>query len=65
MSRHEFRPEEIETLLVACHRRCCMCHRFCGVKMEIDHIEGAAMDTSGDIANAIPLCFECHAEVCA
>jgi hypothetical protein len=63
MPRHEFRPEEVEALLVACHRRCCICHRFCGVKMEIDHVEGAAADASGNIANAIPLCFECHAEV--
>lgn len=31
--------------------------------MEIDHIEAAAADASGTVANAIPLCFECHAEV--
>ena len=24
-----------ERLFVACHRRCCVCHRYCGVRMEI------------------------------
>jgi len=33
------------------------------VKIEVDHIEGAEGETSGAIENAIPLCFECHAEV--
>lgn len=33
------------------------------MKIEIDHIEGAAAQGSGDIANAISLCFDCHAEV--
>ncbi len=40
-----------------------MCHRFCGVKMELHHVEHKADGGSDDIENAIPLCFECHAEV--
>jgi len=63
MVRCVFDPAEVEELLIGCHRRCCVCHRFCGVKMEIDHIEPATGDDSGHISNAIPLCFECHAEV--
>ena len=63
MTRHEFKQAEVEDLLVKCHRRCCVCHRFCGVKIEVDHINPAAEEGSGDISNAIPLCFECHAEV--
>jgi hypothetical protein len=59
----EFDRAAVEALLVGCHRRCCVCHRYCGVKIEVDHIEPAAEGGSGDIANAIPLCFECHAEV--
>ena len=31
--------------------------------MEVDHIESATGHDSGEISNAIPLCFECHAEV--
>lgn len=63
MTRYEFRQGDVEALLIQCHRRCCICHRFCGVKMEIDHIESATEPGSDNIANAIPLCFECHAEV--
>lgn len=40
-----------------------MCHRFCGVKMELHHIEYKSDGGSDKIENAIPLCFECHAEV--
>jgi hypothetical protein len=29
-----FKPSEVDRLLVACHRRCYVCHRFCGVKIE-------------------------------
>lgn len=61
--RHEFDAQDVEALLVRCHRRCCVCHRYCGVKIEIDHIDPATEEDSGDISNAIPLCFECHAEV--
>ncbi len=62
-ARHEFAAGDVESLLVACHRRCCVCHRFCGVKIEVDHIESATTTNSGRADNAIPLCFECHAEV--
>jgi HNH endonuclease len=61
MSR--FTQEDADKLMVACHRRCCICHRFCGVKMEIDHIIQAADDGSADIANGIAVCFECHADI--
>lgn len=59
-NRKEFKQNEVSELLVQCHRRCCICHRFCGVKMEIHHIGNSS---DNDINNAIPLCFECHAEV--
>src|SRR4030042_6450691 len=58
-----FKREEVSVLLAQCHRRCCICHRFCGVKIETDHI--VPKEDSGDdsISNAIPVCFECHAEI--
>ena len=58
-----FNREDVALLLANCHRRCCICHQFCGVKMETDHI--IPRDDGGDdsIENAIPVCFECHAEI--
>lgn len=50
-------------LLAKCHRRCCICHRFCGFKMELDHIVPKADQGPDDIENAIAVCFECHAEI--
>jgi HNH endonuclease len=58
-----FNQKDVDDLLVRCHRRCCICHRFCGVKIETDHIVPAAEDGCGDIDNAIVVCFECHAEI--
>ncbi len=58
-----FSQKEVVQLLAACHRRCCICHRFCGVKIETDHIVPAADGGADDIDNAIPVCFECHAEI--
>ena len=58
-----FKQEDADKLMVACHRRCCVCHRFCGVKMEIDHIIQSADDGTDEISNGIPVCFECHAEI--
>ncbi len=58
-----FPRNDVEALLVACHRRCCVCHRFCGVKIETDHIVSTADGGSDAIENAIPVCFECHAEI--
>ena len=58
-----FAREAVAQLLMHCHRRCCVCHRFCGVKMETDHIVPTAQGGSDDIDNAIPVCFECHAEI--
>ena len=58
-----FPQKEVDQLLVRCHRHCCICHRFCGVKVEIDHIVPQADQGSDDIENAIAVCFECHAEI--
>lgn len=58
-----FDKNKVSALLAQCHRRCCICHRFCGVKMELHHVEHKADGGSDNIENAIPLCFECHAEV--
>ena len=58
-----FPRKDVEYFLVACHRRCCICYRFCGVKIEIDHIVPTAEGGTDTVDNAIPVCFECHAEI--
>jgi hypothetical protein len=58
-----FDRDEVSALLAVCHRRCCICHRFCGVKIETDHIRPTAEGGDDSIGNAIPVCFDCHAEI--
>ena len=56
--------EEIKTkAMVACGRCCCICHKFCGNNMEVHHIKARADGGADTFENAIPLCFDCHAEV--
>lgn len=59
----KFPQNDVDDLLKQCHRRCCICHRFCGTKMETDHIVPTAEGGPNTIDNAIPVCFECHAEI--
>lgn len=49
--------------MVACCRRCCICHKFCGNNIEIHHIKARADGGEDTYENAIPLCFDCHAIV--
>lgn len=49
--------------MVACGRSCCICHKFCGAKMEVHHIIAQYEGGNDEFENAIPLCFDCHAEV--
>lgn len=56
--------EEIKRkALVACGRTCCICHKFCGNNMEVHHIRARKDGGEDTFENAIPLCFNCHAEV--
>src|SRR5579863_7120763 len=63
MTIERFPQKDVDELLTACHRRCCICHRFCGVKIETDHIVPSEDGGGDEIGNAIPVCFECHAEI--
>jgi hypothetical protein len=55
-----FPPDVAEQALLACARYCCLCHKFCGNKIETHHILQGGPDT---LENCIPLCFDCHADV--
>ena len=49
--------------LIACARCCCICHKFCGRKIELHHIEQKADGGKDTFENCIPLCFDCHADM--
>jgi 5-methylcytosine-specific restriction endonuclease McrA len=56
-------PQKVkESVLIACGRRCCVCHRFCGRNIELHHIEMEADGGKSTQENCIPLCFDCHSE---
>lgn len=56
--------EEIKIrALTACKRSCCICHKFCGQNIELHHIKAKADGGKDTFENAIPLCFDCHAQV--
>ena len=48
--------------LVACSRHCCICHKFCGLKIELHHIVHGSEKGDNSFENCIPLCFDCHSE---
>ena len=58
-----FSPEVKEDVLVACGRHCCLCHKYCGIKIEIHHIHTKGDGGVDEYENAIPLCFDCHADM--
>ncbi len=58
-----FSPEVKTQAMVACGRSCCICHKFRGNNMEVHHIKQRADGGEDTFENAIPLCFDCHAEV--
>jgi hypothetical protein len=55
----EFEQDAIIKLLLWCNRHCCVCAKQCGVGIEIAHIDPKSLD----IDDAIPVCFDCHAEI--
>jgi hypothetical protein len=58
-----FRKKVAEDALVACARRCCICRKFSGKKMQLHHIVPEAAGGEDSLENCIPLCLNCHEEV--
>lgn len=57
-------PEQVAAeLLAKCKRRCCVCLRWCGLRMHIHHIVPESEGGSGSSENGIPVCLDCHAEI--
>ncbi len=56
-----FSKEIKEQVFVASARRCCVCKEFVGRNIEVHHIIQASNGGEDTYENAIPLCFDCHA----
>lgn len=48
---------------MACGRHCCICHKFCRTNIEVNHILQPNDGGNNSFENAIPLCFDCHADM--
>ena len=60
-----FSPSIKESALVASGRCCCLCHQFCGTKIEVHHILHESDGGENALDNALPLCLNCHADMMA
>lgn len=58
-----FPPDIAEKALLDCGRCCCICHKFCGFKIELHHIIQSSEGGEDSYENCLPLCLDCHAEV--
>lgn len=51
-----------QQVMIDSARHCCVCHRYKGIKMEVHHLKQKANGGEDTFENAIPLCFDCHAD---
>lgn len=58
-----FSEHDREAILVACGRHCCICHKFCGTKIELHHIVLESEGGDNSLDNCVPVCFDCHADM--
>ena len=58
-----FSPDVRERALVESGRHCCLCHKFCGLKIELHHVVQKAEGGQDTFDNCIPLCFDCHSDM--
>jgi hypothetical protein len=57
-------PPAVKTQALAdCGRCCCICHKFCGTKIECHHIVQEGDGGSNTLDNCIPVCFDCHGDM--
>jgi hypothetical protein len=62
-TKGDFSEEDKIRALLWSNRHCCLCGKACGTDIEIAHIERKGKNKSWEIDNAIPLCYQCHAEI--
>lgn len=57
-------PDKVQAeALAACGRCCCICHKFCGTKINLHHIKQSADGGDDTLDNCIPLCLDCHEDM--
>jgi hypothetical protein len=61
MARQPFNEDDSIKVLLWCGRHCCLCEKLAGVGIELAHLPGK--ESSSDINDAMPLCFDCHAAI--
>lgn len=59
----EIPPERIDSMMVKCGRRCCICRRFRPTKLQVHHIIERGQGGTVDEDNLIVTCFSCHTDV--
>jgi len=57
-----FSKKIADEVLVKSGRRCSICNKFCGTKIELHHIKLKSEGGEDTFDNCIPLCFDCHAD---
>lgn len=56
-------PERIDSMMVKCGRRCCVCRRFRPTKLQVHHIVERNAGGTDDEGNLIVTCMSCHSDV--
>jgi hypothetical protein len=59
----EIPPERIDSMMVKCGRRCCICRRFRPTKLQVHHIVERNAGGTDDEDNLIVICMSCHSDV--
>ena len=60
----KFAPKVRQKCLLWCARHCCLCGKNCRLDIEIHHLEDALpVGKLNGIDNAIPVCYQCHADL--
>jgi len=58
-----FSEEDKIKVLLWSARHCCVCDKRCGLDIEIAHIDQKRKKGKNEIDNAIPVCYEHHAQI--
>jgi hypothetical protein len=59
----EMPSERIDSMMVKCGRRCCICRRFRPTKLQVHHIVERRAEGTDDEDNLIVTCMSCHTDV--